>query len=118
MIFKGITKDFSLMNEDQYNTIGAFLDEMTIKYGLENLVGLGYKWQNGMISYAIGLKQGDIEDHNIVIDLPVDEWEIAYGKTDELKEIYDEIYKRGPLAMEIELFFENGDCEIRYLRKK
>ena len=26
MIFKGITKSFSLKNEDQYNTIGAFWD--------------------------------------------------------------------------------------------
>ena len=118
MIFKGITKDFSLANEDQYNTIGAFWDEMTEKYGLENLIGLGYRWQGGTISYAIGLKSGEVDECNLVIELPDEGWETKLGRTEELKAIYDEIYKLGSLAMEIELFFENGDCEIRYLRKK
>ena len=39
MIFKGISKEFSLLNEDQYNTIGEFWDEMALLYGLENLQG-------------------------------------------------------------------------------
>ena len=45
MLFKGISKEFSLLKEDQYNTIGAFWDEMEALYGLENLQGLGYKWE-------------------------------------------------------------------------
>ena len=49
MTFTGITKDFSLLDEDQYNTIGAFWDELSAIYGLENLHGLGYKWKNGEI---------------------------------------------------------------------
>ena len=47
MIFIGISRDFSLKNEDQYNTIGAFWDEMSELYGLESLQGLGYKWDAG-----------------------------------------------------------------------
>ena len=49
MIFKGIFKRFSLLNEEQYNTIGAFWDEMEELYGLENLQGLGYKWAGNTI---------------------------------------------------------------------
>ena len=61
MFFKGISREFSLQNEDQYNTIGAFWDEMALLYGLENLQGLGYKWAGDKIFYAIGLKIGDIK---------------------------------------------------------
>lgn len=46
MVFFGITKEFSLIDEDQYNTIGAFWDELYLIYGLENLQGLCYKWEN------------------------------------------------------------------------
>jgi hypothetical protein len=56
MLFFGITKEFSLIDEDQYNTIGAFCDELYLIYGLENLQGLCYKWENNKIYYAIGLK--------------------------------------------------------------
>ena len=38
------------------------------------------------------------------------------GKTDNLKQIYDKIYKDGILQYEIETFDENGNCEIRYYR--
>ena len=34
-----------------------------------------------------------------------------------LKQIYDEIYKDGVLQYEIETFDENGNCEISYYRK-
>ena len=70
MIFTGISRAFSLFNEDQYNTIGAFWDEMAAIYGLENLRGLGYLWSGGKIFYAIGLKNGDIEDYDLRIELP------------------------------------------------
>lgn len=116
MEFSGIMKKFSLHNEDQYNTIGAFWDELTIVYGLENLRGLGYKWENGFIYYAIGLKNGIIEGANFSVELPDTGWIIVTGKTDELKQIYDEIYKSGPLKYEIETFTESGDCLIKYLR--
>ena len=118
MVFKGISKTFSLLNEKQYDTIGAFWDEMSDIYGLENLVGLGYKWHNGKIDYAIGLKNGEIDGCNLTITLPDDDWVEVRGKTDNLKQIYDEIYKNGALTFEIESFYNNGDCIIKYYRKK
>ena len=117
MLFKGISKVFSLADEQQYETIGRFWDEMAIIYGLENLQGLGHAWQDNKIAYAIGLKNDRIAGHNVVIELPDEGWMIAEGKTDRLKQIYDEIYKGGPLQFEIETFYENGSCEIRYYRK-
>ena len=116
MTFTGITKDFSLLDEDQYNTIGAFWDELSAIYGLENLHGLGYKWKNGKISYAIGLKAGVIDNANFSATLPDDGWCTVEGETDNLKGIYDEIYKDGALKLEIESFTEDGKCLIMYLR--
>lgn len=118
MIFVGVSRVFSLENEDQYNTIGAFWDEISTVYGLENLRGLGYKWKNGQIYYAIGLKQGEIDHSNFKIVLPDENWRIVFGKTDNLKQIYDVIYLEGVLTYEIECFYENGDCEIRYYRNE
>ena len=116
MIFNGISRDFSLADEGQYETIGRFWDEMALQYGLENLQGLGYKWENATISYAIGLKGGNIDGHNVSIVLPDDGWVHITGETDRLKQIYDDIYKDGPLQLEIETFSQDGRCEIRYYR--
>ena len=116
MLFIGISREFSLENEDQYNAIGAFWDEMSFLYGLENLIGLGYKWKDNKISYAIGLKLGQIKDHNFSIELPDDGWDIVKGKTDELKNIYDKIYLDGALKYELETFTEEGECLIKYYR--
>ena len=116
MIFKGISREFSLENNDQYNTIGNFWDEMALLYGLENLQGLGYKWADNKIHYAIGLKVGDIKGYNLCIELPDEPWTIVHGKTDDLKKIYDEIYQAGALTYEIETFDENGECQIKYYR--
>ena len=116
MLFVGISREFSLKNEDQYNTIGAFWDELELIYGLENLVGLGYKWSNGIIYYAIGFKNGVIKDSNFSFELPDDGWNIVEGETSKLKEIYDEIYKNGPLKYEIETFTKEGKCLIKYIR--
>ena len=116
MFFTGISKEFSLLNQDQYNTIGDFWDELASVYGLENLQGLGYKWTNDTIFYAIGLKVGDIQNSNFSVELPDTDWTVVNGKTDCLKEIYGEIYKAGELKYEIETFSENGDCQIKYYR--
>ena len=116
MLFRGISKEFSLINEDQYNTIGAFWDEMALLHGLENLQGLGYKWADNKIFYAIGLKVGDIKEYNFSIDLPDENWTLVDGETENLKEIYNEIYKSGSLKYEIETFNENGKCQIKYYR--
>ena len=116
MLFVGILKEFSTKGEDQYNTIGAFWDELELIYGLENLQGLGYKWEKDKIYYAIGLKKGMIKDANFTFELPNEGWSIAEGYTDNLKQIYDEIYLAGPLKYEIETFSEEGKCIIMYYR--
>lgn len=116
MIFKGVAKEFSILDNDQYNTIGDFWDEMASLYGMENLQGLGYKWTSNTIFYAIGLKVGLIKDCNLCIELPDLGWTIVDGETSDLKEIYDEIYKSGSLKYEIETFDENGKCQIKYYR--
>ena len=116
MLFIGISKEFSLLNEDQYNTIGDFWDEMALIYGLENLQGLGYLWNDNKISYAIGLKVGKIKDFNLSIELPDENWTEVHGRTTNLKEIYNEIYKSGSLKYEIETFTEDGKCLIKYYR--
>ncbi len=116
MVFKGISRVFSLVNDDQYNTIGNFWDEMASIYGLENLCGLGYRWEDGKIYYAIGLKNEDIKNCNVCIELPDTGWTAVEGETAYLKEIYDEIYKSGSLKYEIETFSENGRCSIKYYR--
>lgn len=116
MEFHGISRDFDLSNEQQYDTIGQFWDEMAVRYGLENLRGLGYAWQNNTLSYAIGLKDGDIKGCNLQIPLPDDGWETVKGQTAQLKVLYDEIYQKGRLQYEIELFYEDGTCEISYYR--
>lgn len=118
MTFIGIARVFDLTDEGQYETIGQFWDEMAALYGLENLRGLGYAWRGNTISYAIGLKEGDIKEHNVCIPLPDDGWLTVKGQTDCLKTIYDEIYQSGRLQYEIETFYEDGTCEIRYYRAK
>lgn len=118
MVFNGISRAFNLTNEQQYEAIGQFWDAMASLYGLENLMGLGYAWQENTISYAIGRKDIDIPGCNVRIQLPDDGWETVKGKTDCLKSIYDEIYKTGRLQYEIERFYEDGTCEIIYYRMK
>ena len=116
MMFVGVSKKFSLKNEDQYNTIGDFWDEMSLIYGLENLQGLGYKWEDGFIYYVIGLKNGEIKSGNLRIELPDEGWTVVEADTVKLKDIYNEIYKYGSLKYEIETFTEEGRCCIKYLR--
>jgi predicted transcriptional regulator YdeE len=116
VLFKGISRVFSLKNEAQYDTIGKFWDDMSDLYGLESLVGLGYRWDSGNIYYAIGLKTGEIENADFALELPDEGWVTVEGLTDDLKEIYDGIYKDGALTLELESFTNDGRCEIRYRR--
>ena len=115
MTFNGISKVFSTKDKEQFKTIGEFWDEMSQLYGMENIRGLGYNWTDNTIEYVIGLKEGTI-DKSINVNLPDDGWTIVKGNTDDLSKIYEEIYKDGPLKYEIEMFFENGKCEIWYYR--
>ena len=116
MVFTGISKTFSLINEGQYNTIGAFWDELSSIYGLSNLRGLGYNWTADTMEYVIGLKEGNIEGANCKVVLPDKGWIDFKGKTADLRQIYQKIYEDGSLKYEIETFTDDGDCEIMYIR--
>ena len=116
MKFKGISRVFSTVGEQQYDTIGLFWDELSSVYGLENLRGLGYNWTDTSIEYVIGLITGEIDGWNVSVTLPDDGWTRVKGRTDDLAKIYDEIYRDGPLKYEIEMFDEDGNCVIDYVR--
>ena len=116
MDFKGISRVFSTVGEQQYDTIGLFWDELSSVYGMENLRGLGYNWTDTSIEYVIGLVNGEIEGWNMCVALPDDGWTRVKGKTEELSKIYDEIYRDGPLKYEIERFDDDGNCVIDFVR--
>lgn len=121
ILFRGISKTFSTVGEQQYNTIGKFWDEMSAIYGLENLRGLGYNWKDDSIEYVIGLKNNEIFDVSDAgvwkeITLPDSGWKTYSGTTERLGAMYDEIYKEGRLTYEIEEFFEDGSCKVMITR--
>lgn len=115
MQFTGIRRVFSTVGSRQYETIGAFWAEMSARYGIGNLMGLGFGWTETTIDYAIALKTGIIDGADFTIELP-EEWSEACGRTEKLSALYDEIYRSGSLLYEIEEFDENGGCRIRYCR--
>ena len=84
-------------------------------YGREKLRGLGYNWTETSIEYVIGLTDGDIEGSNMDVILPDDGWECVSGRTEKLAEIYDVIYKNGPLTYEIEMFDDDGNCKLCFI---
>ena len=116
MLFKGIGRTFSTENDHQFETIGAFWDELAVKYGRMNLQGLGYGWTERSIEYAIGLIDGEIDGADQAVKLPDTGWITVRGKTANLGEIYEKIYQEGRLKYEIECFTDCGDCEIMYYR--
>ena len=116
MLFIGVFKEFSLKEEEQYNIIGLFWDEMSMLHGLEKLQGLGYKWEDEKIFYAIGLKNGLIDNSNFKLELPDNGWIVVKGKTDDFKKFYDRIYIEGPIKYEIQILTEEGNCQIKYYR--
>lgn len=52
MKFVGIRRVFSTPNDEQYTGIGAFWDEISKVYGIENLMGLGCNWTDNSIEYV------------------------------------------------------------------
>ena len=124
MEFAGLLKVFSTVNEGQYEEVGAFWDAMSARFGRENLRGLGYHWTEDTITYVIGMKEGLWPPETGYpgasyrkISLPDSGWLTFTGRTDELSQLYGQIYKDGPLEYEIEQFFENGDCAVSVIRK-
>ncbi len=70
MLFKGIGRTFSTENDRQYETIGAFWDELAAKHGRVDLQGLGYGWKERTIEYAIGLIDREIDGADRAVKLP------------------------------------------------
>ena len=116
MLFKGIGRLFSTEDDRQFETIGAFWDELAVKYGRANLQGLGYGWTERSIEYVIGLIDGEIDGADRAVKLPDAGWVTVRGKTADLGETYEKIYQEGRLKYEIERFTDSGDCEIMYCR--
>ena len=116
MLFRGIGRTFSTEKDQQYETIGAFWDELAAKYGRVNLQGLGYGWTERSIEYAIGLIDGEIDGADRAVELPDTGWVTVRGQTANLVEIYEKIYQEGRLKYEIERFTDSGDYEIMYYR--
>lgn len=123
MRFSGLSKAFSTVGDSQYEAIGAFWDAMADRFGRENLWGLGYGWTKSTITYVICLKNGslppDAQYPGAVfqdIELPDEGWLYFTGRTENLSELYADIYADGALMYEIEQFYENGDCEVFVIR--
>lgn len=125
MTFCGYGKIFSTENNAQYNAIGAFWEEMSAIFGLENLCGLGFNWAKNTIEYLIGLKSGKIPSNLKIsnyeykeVKLPDSGWSVYQGKREELDKLYKEIYKAGALQYEIEEFYDNGACIVKIYGRK
>ena len=58
----------------------------------------------------------EIDGQNFSLELPDEGWATVEGETARLKELYDEIYRDGPLKYELETFTEDGRCRILYHR--
>ena len=116
MLFQGIGRTFSTVDERQYEMIGAFWEKLSEIYGRKNLRGLGYNWTETSIDYVIGLKNGKIDGQDTCVQLPDKGWKSVNGKTEKLSNIYSEIYKAGELKYEIETFDDEGNCRIEYYR--
>ena len=125
MIFEGFGRRFSTANNAQYDAIGAFWDEMSARYGQENLRGLGCHWAQDSIGYVIGPKNGAFPEDEPAPEgtqrekliLPDHHWITYDGETERLSELYDGIYRDGPLDFEIETFSPDGKCRVMIFRK-
>ena len=116
MTFIGIGRTFSTEGDRQYETIGAFWDELSAEYGLEELRGLGYGWTEDTIEYVTGWKEGVIPGADRAVELPDEGWSAVTGRSERLERLYEEIWREGRLRYEIESFRQDGTCEILYLR--
>ena len=121
MKFIGLSRVFSTENDAQYEAIGQFWADMSAKYGIENLRGLGFNWGVNSIEYVIGLKYNTVPaaepDAELkTLDLPDTGWLGYDGTTDRLAELYDIIYRDGVLDYEIETFAPDGSCHVEIFR--
>lgn len=119
MKISGYSRCFQTKGGVQYDTIGRFWDELSAQFGMENLIGLGFNWTRNTIEYLIGLKYGEIgsglfreADYRTII-LPDKGWLEYRDETENLKELYSEIWNRYTPKYELEEFWEDGTCRVR-----
>ena len=101
MRFCGISRTFSTENEIQYENIGQYWDDFASLYGREAIKGLGFNWPDCVYKE---------------VELPDSGWKAYAGQTEDLSDMYGEIYQEGPLKYEIESFFEDGSCSLEIYR--
>ncbi|MCL2197625.1 MAG: hypothetical protein FWB80_01760 [Defluviitaleaceae bacterium] len=127
MCFKGIKIRFDCKDSEQYRNIGDFWNYMRTEYPNHSLKGVGCNWNDDSFDYIIGdfatldfcmdkIKKRYLTADYYEITLPDSGWQIYHGKTENLSELYNEIYKNGVLDYEVEEFFSNGDCKISIYR--
>jgi hypothetical protein len=123
MMLCGFSRTYSTVNGEQYVTIGKFWDDMSARYGRENLRGLGFHWTQNTIEYLIGTKNNDIDKEAAIKDaiykevlLPDEGWMDYDSRTDSLPELYGRVYREGSPDYEIEMFDDNGRCKVRIHR--
>ncbi len=128
MRFYGISRTFSTENEIQYENIGQYWDDFASIYGREAIKGLGFNWGEHSIEYVLGTTDRslkfDMEELRRKypdcvykeVDLPDSGWTTFTGRTEDLSDMYNEIYREGALKYEIESFFEDGSCSLEIYR--
>ena len=128
MKFTGVLRRFDCSNNKQFNDIGEFLDLMSKIIDKNEIKGLGFNWQNNHLDYIIGdLKEEFNYSIDIIlktyptskivtVDLPDNGWKIYQGKLKDIKNIYEKIYRDGPLDYEIEEIDTKGNFKVSILR--
>jgi predicted transcriptional regulator YdeE len=128
MKFHGVRIRFDCIDNKQFEAIGAFWNFMSGLFPREQLRGLGLNWMNDSFDYVIGDFEGRFDyslpiirqtypaAQTVVVPLPDDGWITYAGKTDNIAQIYEDIYRDGVLNYEIEAFDREGNCKIAILR--
>lgn len=128
MKFYGISMIFPTENNQQYNEIGNYWDYFSNIIGRENLKGLGLNWGKNSLEYIIGdidkkinfnleeIRKEYPNSQYKEIPLPKNNWITYHGRTEQLSNMYNEIYKDGNLTYEIETFNEDGSCCVKIYR--
>jgi len=125
MKFTGYGRSFSTVNNQQFDEIGKFWDEMSEIYGRNNLIGLCCHFTKISLMYYIGLKDNSkMQNHTnydfISCSLPDDNWNSYFGYTDIIDSLYKNLICKdnvNPIVYELEELFDDGTCVIKVHRK-
>lgn len=105
MKFCGISRVFSTENEIQYENIGQYWDDFASLYGREAIKGFGFNWAEHSIEYVLGtidhalpfdmekLREKYPDCVYKEVELPDSGWKAYAGQTEDLSDMYGEIYQ-------------------------